>query len=79
MTKRAPDACLKFEKQAMIPVVPVDSNNAYKKKSSFNLSLLSPSCPDAIYVSIQFLKVRVEKYEGRSLQRFREISSEGEI
>jgi len=32
------------------------------------------SCPDAIYVSIQFQRVREEKYEGRSLQ-----SPEGEI
>jgi len=51
----------------------------YNNHSSFNLSLLSPSCPDAIYVSIQFYKVCVEKYEGRSLQRFREISPSGDI
>ena len=35
---------------------------------------MSLSCPDAINVSIQFYKVCVGKYEGRSLQRFREIS-----
>jgi len=51
----------------------VDIRSVLGVVAGFNLSLMS-LCPDAIYVSIQVYKVSVEKYEGRSLQRFREIT-----
>jgi len=58
-----------------LPHVQMQSQNNIRSVAAS----ISSSCPDAIHVSIQFLGVCDEKYEGRSLQRMRETFPEGKI